>query len=192
MRFLKNIIGLWMIQETRRQYRREGEQYSYNDLEKHALASEPFRYFIDPDAPEFVAPGNIPRRIRAFCGRTGQGEPQTVGEIMRCIYESLALKYRCAFDQIRDCTGKDYHSIHMVGGGTKDNLLCRMAASSTGCRVVARADRGDRAGQHRGAADGAGGHRRRVGGAEDHLQLLRAGRIPAGGRSCVGGGLRAL
>lgn len=126
-----------MIQETRRQYRREGEQYSYNDLEKHALASEPFRYFIDPDAPEFVAPGNIPRRIRAFCGRTGQGEPQTVGEIMRCIYESLALKYRCAFDQIRDCTGKDYHSIHMVGGGTKDNLLCRMAASSTGCRVVA-------------------------------------------------------
>ncbi|WP_308752246.1 rhamnulokinase family protein [uncultured Anaerotruncus sp.] len=137
VRFLKNIIGLWMIQETRRQYRREGEQYSYNDLEKHALAAEPFRFFIDPDAPEFVAPGDIPRRIRAFCKRTGQGEPRTVGEIMRCIYESLALKYRCAFDQIRDCTGKDYHSIHMVGGGTKDNLLCRMAASSTGCRVVA-------------------------------------------------------
>lgn len=137
VRFLKNIIGLWMIQETRRQYRREGRQYSYNDLEKLALAAEPFRFFIDPDAPEFVAPGNIPRRIREFCKRTGQGEPQTAGEIMRCIYESLALKYRYAFDQIRGCTGKDYHSIHMVGGGTKDNLLCRMAAASTGCRVVA-------------------------------------------------------
>lgn len=137
IRFLKNIIGLWLIQETRRQYRREGEQYGYNDLERFALASEPFRYFIDPDAPEFVAPGNLPRRIRAYCKRTGQGEPQTVGEIMRCIYESLAMKYRFAFEQIKDCTGKEYRHIHMVGGGTKDNLLCSMTASSTGCTIIA-------------------------------------------------------
>lgn len=136
-RFLKNIIGLWLIQETRRQYRREGQQYSYNDLEKHALASQPFKFFIDPDAQEFVPPGDIPGRIRAFCKRTGQGEPQTVGEIMRCIYESIAMKYRYAFNMIRDCTGKDYRYIHMVGGGTKDNLLCRMTAASTGCRIVA-------------------------------------------------------
>lgn len=137
IRFLKNIIGLWMIQETRRQYRREGQQYGYNDLEKFALASEPFKFFIDPDANDFVAPGNIPERIRAFCRRTGQGEPQTVGEIMRCIYESLALKYRHTFAQISDCTCKTYHSIHMVGGGTKDNLLCQMTANSTGCRIIA-------------------------------------------------------
>ena len=136
-RFLKNIIGLWLIQETRRQYRREGQQYTYNDLEKHALASEPFKYFIDPDVQEFVPPGDIPGRVRDFCKRTGQGEPQTVGEIMRCIYESIAMKYRYAFNMIRDCTGKDYHYIHMVGGGTKDNLLCRMTASSTGCKIVA-------------------------------------------------------
>lgn len=136
-RFLKNIIGLWLIQETRRQYRREGQQYSYNDLEKNALASEPFRYFIDPDAPDFVAPGDIPGRIRAFCKRTGQGEPQTVGEIMRCIYESIAMKYRYTFHSIRQCTGKEYSYIHMVGGGTKDNLLCQMTASSTGCKIVA-------------------------------------------------------
>ena len=93
-RFLKNIIGLWLIQETRRQYRREGKEYSYNDLEKYAVASKPFQYFIDPDAQDFVAPGNIPERIRAYCRATGQGEPQTVGEIMRCIYESIAMKYR--------------------------------------------------------------------------------------------------
>lgn len=136
-RFLKNIIGLWLIQETRRQYRREGRQYSYNDLEKHALASEPFKYFIDPDAQDFVPPGDIPGRVREFCKRTGQGEPQTVGEIMRCIYESIAMKYRYAFHMIKDCTGKDYRYIHMVGGGTKDNLLCRMTASSTGCKIVA-------------------------------------------------------
>lgn len=136
-RFLKNIIGLWLIQETRRQYRREGYEYSYNDLEKAAVASEAFRYFIDPNAPEFVAPGNIPERIRAYCVRTGQGAPQTVGEIMRCIYESLAMTYRHTMEQIQDCTGKKYRQIHMIGGGTKDNLLCSMTANAAGCKVVA-------------------------------------------------------
>ncbi len=135
--FLKNIVGLWMIQETRRQYRREGKEYSYNDLEKYSVASEPFRYFIDPDAPEFIAPGNIPERIRAYCRKTGQGAPETVGEIMRCIYESLAMTYRYALEQIQDCTGKKYRDIHMLGGGTKDTLLCRMTADATGCRIIA-------------------------------------------------------
>lgn len=136
-RFLKNIIGLWLIQETRRQYRREGQNYGYNDLEKFALASTEFKFFIDPDAPDFGTPGNLPRRIRSFCARTGQGEPQTVGEIMRCIYESIAMKYRLAFHQISACTGKTYRHIHMVGGGTKDNLLCSMTAASTGSRIIA-------------------------------------------------------
>lgn len=128
--FLKNIIGLWLIQESRRQWKREGEEYSYADLEKLALAAEPFKCFIDPDAPEFVPHGNIPERVREFCRRTGQYVPQTVGEIMRCIYESLAMKYRLTFEKLRECTKRDYPVIHVIGGGTKDGLLCQMTANS--------------------------------------------------------------
>lgn len=135
--FLKNIIGLWLIQESRRQWQREGKDYSYADLEKLALSEEPFKCFIDPDAPEFVPQGNIPERVREFCGKTGQYVPESVGEIMRCIYESLAMKYRMTFEKLCECTGKDYPVIHVIGGGTKDGLLCRMTASSCGKTVKA-------------------------------------------------------
>lgn len=128
--FLKNIIGLWLIQESRRQWKREGKEYSYADLEKLALAAEPFKCFIDPDAPEFVPHGNIPERVREFCRKTGQYVPETVGEIMRCIYESLAMKYRLTFEKLRECTERDYPVIHIIGGGTKDGLLCQMTANS--------------------------------------------------------------
>ncbi len=128
--FLKNIIGLWLIQESRRQWKREGKEYSYADLEKLALAAEPFKCFIDPDAPEFVPHGNIPERVREFCRKTNQYVPETVGEIMRCIYESLAMKYRLTFEKLRECTERDYPVIHVIGGGTKDGLLCQMTASS--------------------------------------------------------------
>ena len=128
--FLKNIIGLWLIQESRRQWKREGKEYSYADLEKLALAAEPFKCFIDPDAPEFVPHGNIPERVREFCCKTGQYVPETVGEIMRCIYESLAMKYRLTFEKLRECTERDYPVIHVIGGGTKDGLLCQMTANS--------------------------------------------------------------
>lgn len=128
--FLKNIIGLWLIQESRRQWKREGKEYSYADLEKLALAAEPFKCFIDPDAPEFVPHGNIPERVREFCRKTGQYVPETVGEIMRCIYESLAMKYRLTFEKLRECTERDYPIIHVIGGGTKDGLLCQMTANS--------------------------------------------------------------
>lgn len=135
--FLKNIIGLWLIQESRRQFRREGKEYSFADLEKLALECEPFKCFIDPDAPEFVPVGNIPERVREYCRRTNQPVPESVGEVMRCIYESLALKYRLTFDEIRECTGKEYRKIHLVGGGTKDGMLCRMTAAACNCDVVA-------------------------------------------------------
>lgn len=135
--FLKNIIGLWLIQESRRQWQREGKDYSYADLEKLALSEEPFKCFIDPDAPEFVPQGNIPERVREFCRKTGQYVPESVGEIMRCIYESLAMKYRMTFEKLCECTGKDYPVIHVIGGGTKDGLLCRMTASSCGKIVKA-------------------------------------------------------
>ena len=128
--FLKNIIGLWLIQESRRQWKREGKEYSYADLEKLALAAETFKCFIDPDAPEFVPHGNIPERVREFCRKTGQYVPETVGEIMRCIYESLAMKYRLTFEKLRECTERDYPVIHVIGGGTKDGLLCQMTANS--------------------------------------------------------------
>lgn len=135
--FLKNIIGLWLIQESRRQWQREDKDYSYADLEKLALSEEPFKCFIDPDAPEFVPQGNIPERVREFCRKTGQYVPESVGEIMRCIYESLAMKYRMTFEKLCECTGKDYPVIHVIGGGTKDGLLCRMTASSCGKTVKA-------------------------------------------------------
>ena len=128
--FLKNIIGLWLIQESRRQWKREGKEYSYADLEKLALDAEPFKCFIDPDAPKFVPHGNIPERVREFCRKTGQYVPETVGEIMRCIYESLAMKYRLTFEKLRECTERDYPVIHVIGGGTKDGLLCQMTANS--------------------------------------------------------------
>lgn len=135
--FLKNIIGLWLIQESRRQWQREGQEYSYAELEKLALAAKPFQCFIDPDAPEFVPQGNLPRRVREFCEKTGQYVPHTVGEVMRCIYESLALKYRLTFEKIQGCTGKAYREIHVAGGGTKDGLLCQMTADSCGVPVLA-------------------------------------------------------
>ncbi len=135
--FLKNIIGLWLIQESRRQFARDGKQYSYADLEREALAAKPFACFIDPDAPEFVPHGNIPERIREYCRKTNQYVPETVGEIMRCIYESLAMKYRQTFEKLCECTEKDYEVIHVIGGGTKDTLLCQLTANACDRDVVA-------------------------------------------------------
>lgn len=136
-RFLKNIMGLWLIQESRRQWIREGENVTFADLEREALACEPFRCFINPDDDSFVSPGNLPKRVQEFCQRTGQYVPQTRGEIMRCIYESLAMKYRYTFHAIREVTGLEYTSIHMIGGGTKDRLLCQMAADACATHVIA-------------------------------------------------------
>ena len=135
--YLKNIIGLWLIQESRRQWPREGQEYSYADLERLALEAQPLRSFIDPDAPEFAPPGDIPGRVRDFCRRTGQPVPETVGQVMRCIYESLALKYRFALGHLTQPTGKKFSALHVLGGGTKDGLLCRMTAACTGIPVIA-------------------------------------------------------
>ncbi|MEG1010276.1 MAG: rhamnulokinase family protein [Ruthenibacterium sp.] len=135
--YLKNIIGLWLIQESRRAWRKKGEEYSYADLERLALAAPALQCFIDPDAPEFAPPGDIPARVQEFCRKTGQQVPQSVGEIMRCIYESLALKYRFAIEQLQTVTGKHFTALHVLGGGTKDGLLCQMSANSTGLPVVA-------------------------------------------------------
>ncbi|MCD7727373.1 MAG: rhamnulokinase [Ruminococcus sp.] len=127
--FLKNIIGLWLIQESRRQWIREGTELSFAELERLALEAEPFKCFIDPDDPIFTPAGNIPKRIKNYCEKTGQDIPQTTGEVMRCIYESLALKYRLAIGELEECTGKKFGTLYMIGGGTKDKFLSRLTAS---------------------------------------------------------------
>ena len=137
VRFLKNIMGLWIIQESRRQWKREGQDYSFAQLEAWARESEPFRSLIDVDDPAFSAPGNMPERIREFCRRTGQPVPGTVGEVVRCIYESLALKYRMTADHIQALMGRQATVIHVVGGGTKDRFLCQMTADACGIPVSA-------------------------------------------------------
>ncbi len=137
IRFLKNIMGLWLIQESRREWIRQGQNVSYADLEREALAAEPFRCFIDVDAPEFELAGDMPARVQAFCRATGQYVPETRGEIMRCIYESLAMKYKTNYERLCSLTGIRFPQINMLGGGIKDTLLCRLTAAATGATVLA-------------------------------------------------------
>lgn len=128
--FLKNIIGLWMIQESRRQWIREGREYSFGEMEKMAEKAEPLKCFVDTAAPQFNPAGNIPRRIREYCEKTGQYVPQTDGEIVRCINQSLAMKYRNTIDQIKACTGREYPVIYMLGGGIQSHMLCQLTANA--------------------------------------------------------------
>ena len=134
-RLLKNIMGLWILQESRRQWQREGTPYTFAELERLARETPAFRSFIDPDAPDFVQPGDMPERIRAYCRRTGQPVPASVGEVVRCIYESLALKCGRVFRQLSAITGKHSPILHLVGGGAKDPLLAQMLADACGCAV---------------------------------------------------------
>lgn len=135
--FLKNIIGLWLVQESRRQWMQEGRELSFSELERLALLAKPFQSFIDPGAAEFNPAGNIPRRVRAFCERTGQPVPRSEGEVVCCINQSLALKYRHTLEQIEACTGKCYPVIYMIGGGIQSQLLCQMTADASGRKVIA-------------------------------------------------------
>lgn len=135
---LKNIMGLWLIQETRRWYNeKNGRDYSFSDLEKMALESEPFVSFIDPNAQDFAAPDDMPLKIQEFCRRTGQKVPETPGEIMRCIYQSLACEFALTLGEISELIGFEFKQIHMIGGGTKDKLLCQLTADAAGITAVA-------------------------------------------------------
>ena len=137
IRFLKNIMGLWLIQESRRQWRREGQEYSFAQMEAWAKECKPLRSLINPDDASFGVPGNMPERVREFCRRTGQPVPETVGEVVRCIYESLALKYRKTAESIEELMGRKAKVIHVVGGGTKDRFLSQMTADACGIPVAA-------------------------------------------------------
>lgn len=134
---LKNIIGLWLVQESRRQWQREGKDFSFSELEKMATNCSDFHSFVDPDSPEFMSVGNIPERIKQFCKKTRQQVPKNEGEIISCINQSLALKYRYTLEQIEQCTGKRYDEINMIGGGIQSELLCQMTASASNKKVIA-------------------------------------------------------
>lgn len=137
IRFLKNIMGLWIIQECRRQWQREGEDLGFAELENMAWEAEGFVSFINPDDESFAAPGNMPERIRQFCKKTNQPVPETKGEVIRCIAQSLALKYRLTLEGMEDVLNRKIDVIHMVGGGIKDKMVCRFTAGATGRTVKA-------------------------------------------------------
>ena len=137
VRFLKNIMGLWIIQESRRQWRREGKDYSFAQMEAWAKESTPFRSLIDVDDSDFATPGDMPEKIRAYCKRTAQPVPESVGEVVRCIYESLALKYRSVAERVMELMGRRARVIHVVGGGTKDRFLSQLTADACGIPVCA-------------------------------------------------------
>jgi rhamnulokinase len=136
-RLLKNIMGLWLLQESRRTWLAQGQEYSYEQLAAIAQQSPAFAALIDPDDVTFLPPGDMPARINAFCRKTGQPEPQSIGAVARCIFESLALKYRHVLRQLLNLTGRYVDTLHIVGGGALNALLCQMTADATGCRVVA-------------------------------------------------------
>ncbi|NLC45744.1 MAG: rhamnulokinase [Firmicutes bacterium] len=137
IRLLKNIMGLWLLQQSRRRWQLEGENYSYAELTELAEQAPAFSSLIDPDAPEFLNPPSMPDAICQFCRETGQYVPQSKGEISRTILESLALKYRWTMDRLREVTGMKLGVLHMVGGGIQNKLLCQFAANACGVKVVA-------------------------------------------------------
>ena len=136
IRFLKNITGLWLLQESKRIWDKEKE-YSFSELVSMAAQAEGFKAFIDPDAPYFFAPENMPEAIKAYCKKTNQHIPASVGEITRVIFESLALKYRFVLELIEKIAHKKINKLHIIGGGSQNELLCQFAANATGAQVIA-------------------------------------------------------
>ncbi len=137
VRFLKNIVGLWIVQECRRSWASENIEYSYDDLTQMARDADGFKSFIRPDDARFGKPDNMPAKIQDFCRETGQPIPQSVSEIVRCVLESLALLYGETLDVLRELTGKTIDTLHIVGGGSQNTLLNELASNATGLRVLA-------------------------------------------------------
>ncbi|MBV9642397.1 MAG: rhamnulokinase [Verrucomicrobia bacterium] len=136
-RFLKNIVGLWLLQECRREWLKQGRQLDYATLIGEAERAEPFRSLIDPRAVQFIRPGNMPERIVLYCLETGQAAPETAGQHVRCILESLALLYRVTLEEIERLTGRTIRRLHIVGGGSRNTLLDEFAANATSRQVIA-------------------------------------------------------
>jgi sugar (pentulose or hexulose) kinase len=134
---LKNIAGLWLIQECRRIWSLQGEDWEWADFVKMAESAPACRYFFNPDESRFAAPTNMPAEIAAACTEAGQGTPSTEAEIVRAAFDSLALRYRMIFDWTEQLTAGSIETIHIVGGGVQNHLLCQMTADACQRRVVA-------------------------------------------------------
>jgi rhamnulokinase len=135
-RLSKNIMGLWLVQECRREWLRQGGETSFDALTQAAAEAEAFLSVIDPDDAQFLHPGDMPSRIQKFCADTNQAVPQTKGQIIRVALESIALKYRLVLERLEELTGKRLDPLHIIGGGTKNKLLNQFTADSTGRMVL--------------------------------------------------------
>jgi rhamnulokinase len=133
---MRNITGLWILQECVRQWETEGRKCGWSEIIAAAKESAAFRQMILPNAPEFGAAGDMLEAIRGFCRNSGQTEPETMGEFARCCFESLSLAYWSALTALRDLTGRDIRVIRVVGGGCLNTFLCQMTADACGCSVV--------------------------------------------------------
>jgi len=136
-RLLKNIMGLWLVQECRRAFARDGRDVDYGTLTRQATDAPAFVSLVNPDDPSFLKPPCMPTAIRDFCRRTGQPEPASDGAMIRCALESLALKYRDVLEQIESLTGETSEVIHVVGGGSQNGLLNQFTADACGRPVIA-------------------------------------------------------
>lgn len=137
IRFLKNISGLWLIQQCRKSWQRQGMNLSFDDIALKAAKAEPMKFRLDPDDPVFLSPPDMPTAILEYCAATGQAKPENIGEMARGIYESLAFSYRDTLETLEEVTGKRIETVNVVGGGTQAQLLCQLTADITGRRVVA-------------------------------------------------------
>jgi len=137
VRLLRNVAGLWLVQESRRTLWPAGDPPSYEELAKLAEAAPAFTAFIDPDDERFLRPGDQPARVRAFCTETGQAVPRDAGTLVRVLLESLALRYAVAVDELTAASGRPIEAIQVVGGGSSHRLLCRLTADATGLPVRA-------------------------------------------------------
>jgi rhamnulokinase len=136
-RFLKNIMGLWLVQECRRVWERSGTAYSYDELMRQAEAAPPFASLVDPDDLSFILPANMPAALADFCRKSGQPAPEGVGGTVRCALESLALCYRWVLERLETLAGQRVEVIHIVGGGSQNALLNQFTADACNRPVLA-------------------------------------------------------
>jgi rhamnulokinase len=136
-RLLRNITGMWLLEECRRAWEAPGRPYPYSELLELAAKAEPLAFLMDPDDPAFSAPGDMPRAICEYAARTRQQAPQSPGAFTRAILESLALKYRFVLEKLAFITGRPFHDVRIIGGGCRNNILNQFVADATGCRVSA-------------------------------------------------------
>ncbi|MCX8160026.1 MAG: rhamnulokinase [Candidatus Saccharicenans sp.] len=145
IRFLKNVTGLWPLQQCRKVWSRTRE-LDYAQLMEMAIAARPFQLYLDPDAPDFLNPDNMVEAINSYARKTGQKEPTDIGTTVRSILESLAFKTRLVVEELRRLTGQNFSTIHLVGGGSRNRLLNQFTAEATGLRVMAGPDEATSAG----------------------------------------------